>query len=193
MGWMIHRLKVQTKNNNTKIKGLHQKWKNFISPNSSEDQKTAQNIIQRTDADQSQIIGGCSQIIRGCIPLSPQGFDTPGCNSFTCPLHIVKASQCFFWCWRQTGKLWVPILVITNSLLDVYFNKTTANKQTEKLSSQGDFVAILRCIFSLLLTIGEFSFRLRLSYGTPCHHNAPLALPTLLRQRSFFFLEIPHL
>ena len=30
----------------------------FFSPNSSEDQKTAPNIIQCSDADQSQIIGG---------------------------------------------------------------------------------------------------------------------------------------
>ena len=30
----------------------------LFSPNSSEDQKTAPNIISRSDADQSQIIGG---------------------------------------------------------------------------------------------------------------------------------------
>ena len=54
-------------------KGLHQKWNTFF-PNSSAD--------LRSDANQSQIIGGDAdvdhtQIIGGYIPPSPAGFGTP--------------------------------------------------------------------------------------------------------------------
>ena len=65
------------------------KIEEFFSPNSSEDQKTDPNIIQRSDADQSQIIGGDadvdhSQIIGGMqsnywggISPIPPGFRHP--------------------------------------------------------------------------------------------------------------------
>ena len=55
--------------------------KDFFSPNSSEDQKTAPNIIQRSDANQSQIIGGDADVdhsqIIGKIYPHPPGFRHP--------------------------------------------------------------------------------------------------------------------
>ena len=55
------------------------KLEEFFSPTSSEDQKTAPNVIQPSDADQSQIIGGgvkmytIIKLFGGC----PSGFGTP--------------------------------------------------------------------------------------------------------------------
>ena len=73
-------------------KGLHQKWKTF-SPNSNEDQRTAPNIIQRSDADQSQITGEMQilsivklfwgdavKLLGGYIPPSSAGFGTSVLN-----------------------------------------------------------------------------------------------------------------
>ena len=68
-----------------KKKGLHQKWNTF-SPNSSGH--------QRSDAHQSQIIGGDAdvdhtQTIRGIYPPIPLGFGTPARD----PLKSIFASQ----------------------------------------------------------------------------------------------------
>ena len=57
----------------------------FFSPNSIEDQKTAPNLIQRSDAHQSQIIEGDadvdhSQIFGEDTSPFPQGLGTPGCK-----------------------------------------------------------------------------------------------------------------
>ena len=53
----------------------------FFSPNSSEDQKAAPNVIQRSDANQSQIIGGDADVdhsqIIGKIYTHPPGFRHP--------------------------------------------------------------------------------------------------------------------
>ena len=70
----------------------------FFSPNSSEDHKNVPNIIQRSNADQSQIIGGdadvdhsqtmggMQSIIGGIYSLSPLGIGTPGgLNVMLCP------------------------------------------------------------------------------------------------------------
>ena len=59
------------------------KNRRLFFPNSSEDQTAAPNIIQRSDADQSQIIGGDadvddSQIIGGDISSHSPGFGNPG-------------------------------------------------------------------------------------------------------------------
>ena len=68
----------------------------LFSPNSSEDQKTAPNILQRSDTDQSQIIGGDADVSHSQItggrqlnywgdispPFSP-GFGTPDCHTFS--------------------------------------------------------------------------------------------------------------
>ena len=54
------------------------KKKKRSSPNSSEDQKTAPNIIQRPDADQSQIIGGDAVKLLGRIyPPISSGVSAP--------------------------------------------------------------------------------------------------------------------
>ena len=63
----------------------------FVSSDSSKDQKTAPNIIQRSDADHSQIIGGDAvKLFGGIYPPHSPGFRHPG---LILPVQLVQTAN----------------------------------------------------------------------------------------------------